>query len=1102
RRRRRLDLQSGSTISVGAGGATGSVHLRAPRTNGDTDVAITELGSGIGGAREIMVEAYKAYDTPVVDASIIQADLDDFAAKGVAGTIAHRFGPGVTARAGVELRNPGDMTLDTDLDLHALMQGRDGASGILTLRAGGDLTFWGSLSDGFTTVDGNTLAGGDSWSYRLVAGADLSGADPLALLAAGGLAAGKGSVVVDSVTANRALRIRTGTGDINIAAAGDFVLGARSDTNLGPDFFTPIPQAVVYTAGQPIAGVPGGLLDPARYPDAAFPTGGGDISIGARGSLYGVPSAQVITDYVWRQGDANGDKGLATAWWIDFAGFQQGVGALAGGNIELRAGDQIRNLSAAIPTVGWVSGGTVTVRNGGSLMVDALGDIVSGVYYVGRGDATIEAGGAIKGGASVTPFEFGFPGFAQVAPRTILAGGDTAFTLRSRGDLTIETVLDPMMLPVSQRQADLSVIDLSPYGGFSSRGAGSAVSLDSIGGDVRFGNDGNTVASMIVGPTNGMNSAAASYTLLYPSTVHATSFSGDILVDGGMVLTGADRGTLDLLAADDVLFRPNGDPTDSRSYKVQLVGMADARPQFEPTPLNPVVITKTPSSPDAEEQQFEDAHLIGSSTVDQAGRHVGDLDPTRIYAVGGDIRGALPTGAYQLIVPKSLQLRAGSDVADLSIRATNTNPGDVTLVQAGRDIDLTTNGGLEPDLSAQIKVGGPGRLEVSAGRNIDLGYGLGILTDGNLRTSVLPEQGADITVLAGLGGSQPDRAAFMTRYLDPAHSAELDPYLVGPGGSLYTAQMISYVEGVTGRSGLDAPTAFALFKALAPEQQDPLLQDILFAELRASGREANDASSPRFGATDRGYAAADTLFPGNGWSGGISMLDSQIKTQRGGDLSILLPGGGIQLGAATKDLTKPEHDPNDSGLWTVLGGAIRIFAHDDILIRASRALTAAGGDILMWSSFGDIDAGLGSRSALATAPAIVRLSLNGTLQVEPGGIVSGSGIGALQKPGDVDLYAPNGVINAGEGGIRVSGNFNVFALQVLNADNIQVGGQAVGLPTAPVNPASIAGTSDVAAQATRAIEQQVRDQAERDAKPSDEAPPLLITGSFLGYEGG
>ncbi|MGO1079013.1 filamentous haemagglutinin family protein, partial [Inquilinus sp. CA228] len=1132
----RLDLRSGSAIAVGAGGDTGTVHLRAPRTADGTDVAITRIGSGIAGARQVAVEAYKVYDVSVIDGGLIKTDVEAFA-ESTAGTIRNRFGAGVTAMAGVELRSAGDMTLDTDLDLYALLQTGDGerlAPGVLTLRAGGDLVFKGNLSDGFAIArdqNGEPILdpitgspktaphGGDSWSYRLVAGADVAGADPLALRAEADLERygpadppdparpdRKGSVVVDTALPDgttRPLYIRTGTGDIDVAAAMDVVLSSRKTTNLDPDTGGFIQPAMIYTAGRPIEIDPDedGFTPPAG---ATYPTGGGDITVTARGSLYGVPTAQLVTDYVWRQGDADGTTDLQTSWWIDVDGFQQGVGALGGGNVTLRAGGDISNLSAAIPTVGWVSdtgsGQVVNIRNGGSLTVDALGDIVSGVYYVGRGDATIESGGAIRGGASA----FSQVTFDTYTPRTILAVGDALFRLRSRGDLTIETALDPMLLPVSVRQNWSGNIDQHLFGGFFSRGANGAVSLESIGGDVRFGNDSQTVAGL-AGRSGAPNIARAM--LLYPSALRATAFGGDILIDGGMVLASGDRGTLELLAADDVVFRPRGDPTVPPRFDFVLVSvaMADALPQFEPTPLNPLDVNFQNFLGQGEQLQFMNAHLLTDSRLDQAGRHVGDRDPARIYAVAGDIRqgGQFLGSAYDLIVPKSLQLRAGTDIADLSIIATNTDPGDVTLVQAGRDIDLALAAN-QANERAQILVGGPGRLEVSAGRNIDLGYGQGILTDGNLRTSVLPDQGADIAVIAGLGSDQQrDLTAFLTRYLDPALYTGLDVYLqAGDGSSIYTAQMIAYVEALTGRSGLDAATAFALFRALPRQQQDSLVQDILFAELRASGREANDPASPRFGATDRGYAAADAMFPGDGYAGGITMRDSQIKTQRGGDISILVPGGGIQLGANTEETGVDPKDENDSGLWTVLGGDIRVFAQDDILIRSSRALTAGGGNILFWSSFGDIDAGAGSRSAVSTAPAIVRLSDTGTLQVEPGGVVSGSGIGALQPPGDVDLYAPNGVVDAGEGGIRVSGNFNVFALQVLNADNIQVGGQTVGLPSAPVNPASIAGVSDVAAQATRAIEDSVREQAQRGAQPSTEPPPLLITGAFLGYEGG
>jgi hypothetical protein len=39
-------------------------------------------------------------------------------------------------------------------------------------------------------------------------------------------------------------------------------------------------------------------------------------------------------------------------------------------------------------------------------------------------------------------------------------------------------------------------------------------------------------------------------------------------------------------------------------------------------------------------------------------------------------------------------------------------------------------------------------------------------------------------------------------------------------------------------------------------------------------------------------------------------------------------------------------------------------------------------------------------------------------------------------PGNVDLFAPDGTVDAAEAGIRVSGNFTVAVPQVLNIGNI------------------------------------------------------------------
>ncbi len=87
-------------------------------------------------------------------------------------------------------------------------------------------------------LDFATLAGGQSASYRIVAGADMTSANPLALQAAslfatGGALSGDGSVTLNGHTAfvdSNGLTlldptmIRTGTGSIDIAAGNDVAL--------------------------------------------------------------------------------------------------------------------------------------------------------------------------------------------------------------------------------------------------------------------------------------------------------------------------------------------------------------------------------------------------------------------------------------------------------------------------------------------------------------------------------------------------------------------------------------------------------------------------------------------------------------------------------------------------------------------------------------------------------------------------------------------------------------------------------------------------------------------------------------------------------------
>lgn len=127
----------------------------------------------------------------------------------------------------------------------------------------------------------------------------------------------------------------------------------------------------------------------------------------------------------------------------------------------------------------------------------------------------------------------------------------------------------------------------------------------------------------------------------------------------------------------------------------------------------------------------------------------------------------------------------------------------------------------------------------------------------------------------------------------------------------------------------------------------------------------------------------------------------------------------------------------------------------------------------------------------------------GNVGLAPSVPSTGAGIATLNPiaevpPGDIDLIAPLGTIDAGEAGIRVSGNVNIAALQVVNAANIQVQGDAKGMPVvAAVNTGAIASASAAASSATQAAEEAGRQQqaAARQRQPS------VITVQVLGFGG-
>ena len=271
-------------------------------------------------------------------------------------------------------------------------------------------------------------------------------------------------------------------------------------------------------------------------------------------------------------------------------------------------------------------------------------------------------------------------------------------------------------------------------------------------------------------------------------------------------------------------------------------------------------------------------------------------------------------------------------------------------------------------LPGDISIGGPGTLDVFAGRNLNLGIapnagneaqglGLGIVSIGNARNPYLPVgQGATITAAAGVGGfagatsGVADYAAFVAAFLDPATAGS------------EASRNLPYLAALLHAAHNDS--AWAQFNHLSVEQQRQLALDIFYLVLRDAGRDHNDANAVNGTRNyEVGFCAIATLFPGQR-TGDISINEREIKTEQGGDINLLAPGGQVTMGFDTT-ITQPL----DQGITTLESGNINIFANGNVTVGSSRIFTFRGGNEIVWSSTGNIAAGNASKTEVSAPPA-------------------------------------------------------------------------------------------------------------------------------------
>ncbi len=1142
-----LTLAGGATLRAGQTVAAGTVLPAGTLVAAGTVLPVNVRIGGMDGAAGYLVPAGVNFD--------VFAD----ARESLAANLTLKAGSVIPAGASIQFTVAGETSVATrpteTVDGNPV-QGQ--IWGVAPLLPAGDLSWSLAL------VSGADLASADSLAVlpQTVSAASPRGnlvlSDPHYAGQDAGGTASVGNNVDFSV-------LRTGTGSLSLVSGGDiteaslfgvYTAGTQS-RGVSAVYAQPRPtiDGTVLGAAGDLVGPNGATYNAAvQSYQAYYPTGGGDLTLQAHGDIIGdtyQPSSggfatlqggrvslesSATSSWLWWQGSA----ATPSAWWINFGTYLQGgtpavvyltgftgFGTLGGGNVTVSAGGNAgavttstdtqvtQGLDVVVASTGRVQpDGATLLTGGGTADISAAAinpaapggasDDFNGTFSDLRGAISVRAGSI----GEVTQF-YGTPS-GGLDPRLVspfvsetfasdggpvLVLGDAAAGLASRGSAVLSGVGNPT-LGVQDQLAQSATATTTQFSLWQDT---TAVSLQALSGTIVPVS--SNPAAVNETPPGEVSQSDTARTTLYPPILNVTNFTGDVNLEllgrgnvAGLELAPAPDGSLQVLAGNSIINSvtpQNSAGLDFVQAVIDVSGAADAVGDI-PTPA-------TPSNSGGGFFSFETDTANGLL-------HQGDTVPARFYAVSGDILGLLTGQTYTdsslataYIASTAVDIRAGQDVVGLTALTLNNNASDISTIQAGRDVVYVTE-----------QVAGPGALLVQAGRNVyqaDRGSLVSLGETGAALTQATRDDGAAITVLAGVGADGPNLDGFANLYLNAANLANPTTPLQSQPGRVertYQDQLLAFLQTRFGYTGT-ADGALAAFLALPADQQTSFLLGVYFAELNQSGLDYNTPSSRFYHSYLEGKAAIGTLFPAtdptgkSAPNGGSLTLfsgtagDGSIRTLFGGGITTVVPFGQTSLGNFG-------FVPGPSaGVITEGGGAIDMYSYGSVSLGQSRILTTFGGNILIWlASDGEINAGRGSKSTVLSAPIGIGYDDYANVTLSPTVPSSGAGIGTISPipqvaPGDVNLIAPVGTIDAGEAGIRASGNANLAALTLVNANNIQVTGKTAGVPTVTAPSAAAQAAASSSAGASAVASQQVASRSPVEEPSVIEVDVLSVT---------
>lgn len=850
----------------------------------------------------------------------------------------------------------------------------------------------------------------------------------------------------------------------------------------------------------------------------------------------------------WRIGTIGDDTELG----IDPRNFTSGVAALGGGDVSITAGRSASDLTVSLLSSASTSNtdvGRVMMTFGhGNLDLTTGLDLLGGRLDIASGAASISAGRDIV--------DFGREPITTPTPQYLRVRlTDAVVDVTAGGSATLGSI---SALGVDQFHGSPGFFSPAAQVSIAAVGTASIADTAGSGGDLDYGRQLGLRDIYVLPPSLQMTSLTESTTLpdnfahlLYPSYLGQLRLYSAKDIRGLVIaMSDADPSTLGGAFS-------NGTGIFSFPFVSAATTDADLRAQHNPriTHAGDPEPVRIYSNGDIDRVAFilpKAARVAASGDIVDmffSGQNVGSGDVTRVRA-GGSIIGSTTAFGDKPFVRSNQFILGG--------------PGTF-IVEAGKDL------GPFPT-SANIRSGIDGNMYSFAGgiRTVGNDYNPWLVGEGaNLSVRFGMAGGADYSALLetylnpanldqidgdlfvqtrdSFGNERPDRSKYIyapalaswLRNNDPTAFAAIFGNASFPNTDAGNGALADAAYGKMA----DLYSAFSKVDPL--RRQDFLINTLYFGELAA----ASDVSGPSYQQYVRGYRAVQTLFPvQRGYTdnlapytldratvsadhplgepvrnivdgqpqradrvvtGNVDLRLATIQTVRGGDVTILGPGGDVIAGSVVRTSEQPDRrataftvprpgvlPPLESGnvvvaengnpitsiplgyegVLTLQGGAVRSFTDGSFILNQSRVFSQQNGDITMWSSNGDLNAGQGPKNASNFPPITVRLDENGLAEVDSAGSVSGAGIGTFKRtpedpPSDVILIAPVGEVDAGDAGVRASGNIVVAAARVANADNFKAAGDITGVPNSAstvtiATPSAAA--SAVAAQAAAA----------------------------------